>query len=517
MTRLRLLTAAALLCAALPSAAVASPSQESMFQDDPQLVYGAPEQVEQTLDRLAALGVDRLRISVFWQLVAPDDQSARKPAFDAADPAAYPPRNWERYDRLVRGAKARGIGVNFNLTSPIPRWAASESPREDIQKTFGPSASEFGQFVRAVGTRYSGTYAGLPRVDYWSVWNEPNQAGWLTPQWSNDPRDPKRQIEVAPHTYRGLVAAAHTALADTGHGTDTFLIGETAPKGQQDKRGITQSIDPLRFLRSVYCLDNNLQFFRGTSAEVRGCPQSEPAKTLVAQNPGLFRSTGYAHHPYELLLAPTRESSAPDWVTIADLGDLSRELRRIYQRYGQAMPERRGVPLYLTEYGYQTKPDPLSVSFARQAAYINQSDYIAFRNPLVRAVSQFLLVDDAPVPGVDPRKNPRDAYLTFQSGLRTLGGKPKPSQRAYRTPLHVVDARIRPGARARVFGQVRPARAAQRERVRIQWRRKGSKRWRTLATRTVSGPQHFLNVRLRVPASGALRLRWQDGRRPVVS
>ena len=93
--------------------------------------------------------------------------------------------------------------------------------------------------MRAVGTRYSGSYAGLPRVDYWSIWNEPNQAGWLTPQWSPDPRNAKSQVDAAPSIYRNLVANAWQALADTGHGTgsDTILIGETAPQGQGSQEG----------------------------------------------------------------------------------------------------------------------------------------------------------------------------------------------------------------------------------------------------------------------------------------
>ena len=93
---------------------------------------------------------------------------------------------------------------------------------------------------------------------------------------------------------------------------------------------------------------------------------------------------------------------------MADLRALSRELARIYRRYGQKTQSKRGVPLYLTEYGYQTKPDPITrVSFNKQAAWINEAEYMAFKNPNVRAVNQFLLVDDAPVDGVDAKKNPR--------------------------------------------------------------------------------------------------------------
>jgi hypothetical protein len=516
MNPLRFLIAVALLLAALPCTALASRTQESMFQDDPLLVYGAPEQVESTLDTLASFGVDRIRVSVFWQIIAPANDRPQKPSFDATDPGAYPPQHWERYDRLIRGAQARGIGVNLNFTSPVPRWAAQEAPRPELQDTWGPNPEEFGKFVRAVGTRYSGTYQDLPRVDYWSIWNEPNQAGWLTPQWSPDPRNANAHVESAPQVYRQLVAAAWQNLADSAHGSDTILVGETAPQGEMTDRGITQSLDALRFVRQLYCVDDNLNLLKGTEAEVRGCPVNDPSG-FVAANPGLFRAAGYAHHPYALLTPPGRRSRWPDWVSMSDLPALSRELARIYGRYGQKLPTKRGVPLYLTEYGYQTKPDPTGVSFKRQAAWINQAEYIAYKNPNVRAMSQFLLVDDGPVPDVDPAKDPRLAWRTFQSGLVLLAGKRKQSYKAYMTPIFVKQQRIPAGRSVGVFGMLRGAKAGTRRRVQIQWRRKRAKRWSTRKTVRADRARNYLETRVRVPASGSLRLRWHNGRRAVVS
>ncbi len=501
----------ALALAVLPSAALASPTQESMFQDDPMLVYGTDEQVNSTLATLKAFGVDRLRISVFWRIVAPANDQATRPNFDATDPGAYPPELWAPYDRITRLAANYGIALNFNVTSPIPRWAATESPRTDIQETFGPNADEFGKFVRALGTRYSGSYQGLPRVDYWSIWNEPNQSGWLTPQWSPDPRDNtgKAFIESAPTTYRKLVAAAWTNLADTGHGADTILVGETAPQGQQDNKGLSQSLDPMRFLRRLYCLDDNANILKGDVATATGCPTD--AATFVAENPALFHASGYAHHPYALLTPPGRKSRAPDWVSMSDLRKLTSELTRIYRRYGQKLPSRRGVPLYLTEYGYQTKPDPFSVSFARQAAWINQAEYIAFKNPLVRSMSQFLLVDDAPVAGVDPAKDPQLAWRTFQSGLKSLTGKRKPAYTAYITPIHLKASSVRRGRSVGVFGMLRGAKAGSTPSVQIQVRAKGGKRWRTRRTIRVGGTRHFLNSTVRINGAGHVRLRWRNG------
>jgi hypothetical protein len=517
--RLLPLIAAALLLAALPSAASASATQESMFQDDPLLVYGAPAEVDSTLDTIASLGVDRIRISVFWANVAPANDQLQKPSFDATDPAAYPASGWAPYDHLIKDALARGILVDLDITSPVPRWAASAAPsdRQDLQKNWGPNPVEFGEFVKAVGTRYSGSYMGLPRVDYWSIWNEPNQAGWLTPQWSPDPRNAKREVESSPAVYRSLVDAAWQGLADSGHGTDTILIGETAPQGQGKGKGITQSIDALRFIRQMYCLDSNLNLIKGSSATVRNCPDN--VATFVAQNPGLFHATGWAHHPYDLVSPPGLKPSNPDWVTMANLPDLSRELRRIYERYGQKLPTTRGVPLYLTEYGYQTRPDPFAAAtFSQQAAYLDQAEYIASRNKDVRALSQFLLVDDAP----DPRYKTTGpqaslAWRTFQSGLELLSGKHKPAYRAYVTPLFLKRVRVRHGSAVPLFGMLRPAPPTSRPKVSIQWRSKHGTVWHTRKRVGVAGPRHYFNTSVVAPATGYIRLRWIDAGRALAS
>ena len=257
---------------------------------------------------------------------------------------------------------------------------------------------------------------------------------------------------------------------------------------------------------------------KGAQASLRNCPGD--IATFVAQNPALFKATGYAHHPYALLTPPSRRSRNPDWVSMADLRALSSELSRIYRRYGQKTQSRRGVPLYLTEYGYQTKPDPFVanvVSFSRQAAWINEAEYMAFKNPNVRAVNQFLLVDDAPVAGIDARKNPNLAWRTFQSGLQLQSGKRKVSYKAYMTPLFVKQQRVRRGRSTGVFGMLRPAAPTARVRAHIQFRVRGAKRWRTRKTVTVRGPRHYFETRVTVPASGYLRISWRNGSRTLTS
>src|SRR5438046_3130738 len=81
---------------------------------------------------------------------------------------------------LVKQAGMRGIAVDFDLSAPGPLWAmAQNAPAVRYAGHWSPSAQAWGQFVTAVGTRYSGRYtppgasALLPRVSFWSIWNEP--------------------------------------------------------------------------------------------------------------------------------------------------------------------------------------------------------------------------------------------------------------------------------------------------------------------------------------------------------
>ena len=526
------------LCSALicvPSAN-ASKSQESMFQDDIRLVYGDEDGVKATLDTLATLGVDRIRVSVFWILVAPDARSQQRPTFNATDPAGYPPANWARYDRLIREAGKRGIAINLNVTGPAPLWATGTPDREDLAATWEPEPDAFRDFVKALGLRYNGSYKppveappgpppardggllglggssardvqaaqsggsgdALPRVSFWSAWNEPNHPGWLTPQWV---RSDGQQLERSPSNYRKLLGAFTEGLATSSHGRDTQLIGELAPSGSRTK-GSTGGMRPLRFLRTLYCLDARYRPLRGTSATLRGCPASGSSATFRDQNPGLFRFSGFAHHPYALLSPPSDRSINKENVAMADLPRLHAALGRSLRAYGV----RRKPGVWVTEYGFQTDPpDPNGVSEARQSSWLNEAEYMSWRDPRIRSHSQFLLTDDLPKAGLQPDDS--GYWGTFQTGLVRLNGTNKPSFDAYRLPIHIPQPIVRRGQSVRVWGQVRPAAAGTAPQVRIQQLRGSS--WQTLKTLRASSGRGFINATVRPSASGRLRLAWQ--------
>jgi hypothetical protein len=492
----RILPLALLLLALVPAVAQASSTQESTFQDDNALIYVPRATLQKTLDMLKGLGVDRVRVTLLWKNVAPAPTSRTRPAgFDATRPEAYPVGAWDRYDFLLYEAKARGIEVNFNVTGPAPLWATKPAPRPEIVDTFEPSAQEFGAFVTAAARRFSGTYPDspyvalenrIPRVSYWSIWNEPNHAGWLTPQWN---AESKTAFARAASLYRELLDAAWTALQTTGHGKDTVLIGETAPKGFPTK-GIKKYVEALTFVRALYCVDSRLKLLKGKAATALGCASKPSA--FRAAHPALFGATGFGHHPYELIFGPTRKPASANWVTLANLGRLTKALDTAFRRYGS----KRKLPLYLTEYGYQTNPpDKTGVSFARQAAYLNQAEYIAWKNKRVKTLAQFLLVDDdIKVPA------------GFQSGLLTRTGKQKPSFGAYRLPLWVTSVR---GRTAKVWALLRSAPNGKKATADIQFRAKGGKKWVRVKRVTTRDKRNYLRATVRLPARrGQLRVRY---------
>jgi hypothetical protein len=516
--------AAAAAVLALAPAAAANRSQESVFMDDAELVYGTDPEVQATMGILRSIGADRVRVSVFWRLVAPRPDDTARPSFDATDPSAYPPGAWDRFDRIVLAARRYGLSLHFTITGPGPIWASSDPSRGD--RAWEPSPVDFRAFVTAVGRRYSGSWddeqpqptpepggppilppppppdpgpaVTLPRVSFWSAWNEPNQPGWLRPQTAGG-------VPASPRLYRKLQDAAWAGLRASGHGRDTYVLAETAPRGSSRTRAVSP-MRPLLFIRELYCLDRRLRPYRGSRAAVRDCPTDAAGRRrFVADHPGLFQATGWAHHPYALEVAPRVRDRHPEQVTISTLSRLTRTLDRVFRRYRV----RRRLPIWLTEYGYQTNPpDPVvGVSWNRQAAYLNQAEAIAYRNRRVRSLTQFLLVDDGP----NRRHAPSDVRYwgsTFQSGLVTTGGRRKPAFTAWQRTIDVSQARARRGRRLRVIGQLRPAAPRARLRAFLEFRRKGSRRWRRVRTLRTRSLRNFVSARVRARASGHWRLSW---------
>jgi hypothetical protein len=404
---------------AAPSRPHAAPGQLTILDASKEATgYYGERRRRDAVHELDSLGVDVMRVIVYWVDVTPRPDAVRPPhGFRPRHSSSYGPV-WTSLDRTVREAARHGIDVMLVPTGrfpngKIPRWAR----RHPRRKTNEPRPRAFRNFVQAIGSRYSGRFdpdgrgprRKLPPARFMALWNEPNSGAFLEPR------------ERGPEIYRALVEAGKRGL-DAAGWRGTVLAGETSQGGGNQT-------PPVEFMRRTLCLPPG---FSGPP----GCPR--------------LPVNGWSHHPYSLGMTPWQVPADPDLVTSGSLERLTGPLARA-DALG-ALPANTG--LFLTEYGYETVPDPRGVSFGTQAEFDAIAERIAYENPMVASFPQYLLRDDPPVDATFP---------AFESGLRTYHGRGrpclehppdcKPAWYAFKTPLAVrID-----GDHARIWGRVRPA------------------------------------------------------------
>jgi hypothetical protein len=499
-------------CLALPSAASASRTQLQMFQDGGQLQADPAV----ALAKFRALGANSIRVVVFWYQIAPSPTSKKKPKFNATDPNAYPSANWTLWDTIVRDAAADGIKVDFTVAGGPPIWADGPGvPKVYLQNThwaWKPNAADYGQFMQAMGKRYSGTFTPkgqstrLPRVSMWSLWNEPNFGEDLGPQAINDSK-----LLTAPMYYRGLANQGYNALKKTGHSRDTILMGELAVEGFEQSPnpkktgglpGDSGQTRPQLFLRALYCVDNKFRELRGSAAKAVGCPTTAAAsRKFRSQNPALFNVTGLSIHPYAQNQSPvSKAGDKPDFIHFPDIPAAEAEIDHLNRIYGSG----KHYPIYNDEYGYITDPPVPKgkhnyVSPATAGYFINWAEYLSWKNPRIASYMQFLLVDPPATTGL---------YAGFASGLYFPDGKPKADLPAYQVPVYMPKTNVKAGQSAEVWGEARASKFMQTDThqaqpVQIQFQLGGHGAWTTLQTITTAG---YFDVHVKVPGSGNLRL-----------
>lgn len=460
--RLRNLLLATLALASLAAPAQAAQDQVSIIMDDDQLLYRGDRTMSRTLVTARSLGADAVRATVLWRVVGEgarlsnreierlrskklrDRARAQRKRFRPTNPRTYPTRNWDRYDNLVKTAQQLGMRVYFTITGPGPSYAHRIAPPSQRANagTYKPYPSRFRAFVQAVGTRYSGRYRdengirrALPRVTLWSLWNEPNQPGWLSPQWENG-------VPASPALYRQLHHAGSQGLQLSGHGNDTILLGETAPLGSSSK-GARNGIRPIPFLRELVCVAPNGAQYVGPAATARKCEDFARF--------GQLKATAFAHHPYTKKAAPSVKPSNPDDVTIANIGLLGGLLDALATQSGGKIAA--GLPILLTEFGYESNPPDTrnGIPLLKQAHYNTLAEFMAYNDPRVKGTTQFLVRDGAPVTRYP--KGSRLYWFTYQSGLYNLRGRAKPAAFAYAFPFLVFNPGV-PGMTG-FWGQLR--------------------------------------------------------------
>ena len=332
---------------------------------------------EKTFPTLVKLHVKVIRLMLDW-----GGTVARKKPANPSNPAdrAY---KWDAYDRVVTNAKKNKIQVLFSIYG-TPSWAQAGKKGLNRPPT---KMIQLQRFAYAAAKRYSGSFKRsdgtvLPAVHKWLAWNEPNNPYFLKPQWQKIGR---KFFPVAARAYAGICTAVWTGVHSTHLKGETVACGATDSYGNNAPRMPRPSISPTRFLREV-------------------------------KRYGLRHFDVWAHHPY--YRKPSQSPTTPpgaNTVTLANIGVLTKLLSQLYG------PKR----LWITEYGYQTKPpDPLfGVSWANQARYLTKAFAVARRNPRITMMLWFLLRDETRLSG-------------WQSGLFTAGGKPKPAYYAFARMPH---------------------------------------------------------------------------------
>ncbi|HYM45691.1 MAG TPA: hypothetical protein VES65_05960 [Solirubrobacteraceae bacterium] len=433
-----LLAVLALGALGVPTPALASHSEAVYFEGSSDLL--SPVTRPRALAQLQALGVKALRVELAWYDVAPAPKSANRPSFDATNPANY---SWGQYDALLNEAQRLHWKVLLTVTSPVPRWATSNRKAPYVTS---PDDLDFERFMTAVARHYGG------QVSLFSIWNEPNHPAFLRPQFS------KNGQPASPRVYRGLYQAGYAGLVAGGIAHPQVLMGETAPFGydkvnvrREGSKALLHDVAPLAFLRGMLCLDGHYR---------------------KAGSCGELQTAGYAHHAYTLPAGPYYRPPEGDDVTIGALSRLTSALDKAAR--ARAIPVH--VPVYLTEFGVETPPNQLAVSFSQQAQFDAIDERIAWSNPRVAAFSQYLLRDDPA--GGPAGSSVHGGFIGFQTGLETVRGKLKPLYHSWPVPLTV----SRRGHGFSLWGLVRPATGATRLTVLVK--RKGAKSYRTLKTVT---------------------------------
>ncbi|HWF34842.1 MAG TPA: hypothetical protein VG295_05710, partial [Solirubrobacteraceae bacterium] len=306
-------------------------------------------------------------------------------------------------------------------------------------------------------------------------------------------------LPYSPILYRELWYAARGALNRTGHKSDTVLAGETAPLGSPPQNGRTP-MRPAQFIREFFCVNGKLKPLTGVQASVRGCALFKTRGPIVA--------SGWAHHPYTKAEPPTWRDKSPDSIVIANISALPKLLDGIARSTGRVS---RGLPIWITEMGYETNPpDPYrGVSLANQAAWNNETDFMSYVQPRVKAVTQFLFEDAGP--NTAYKKTVRGYWGTYQSGLEFGAGSGvppgtrKPAYNAYAMPMWIRSTGPAAAPQLELWTWTRfralhitPA----TDRVVFQFEPKGKTTWTNETNALTPNPDGFVDVKFPENAYG---------------
>jgi hypothetical protein len=361
------------ITAAAPASALAGIRMYMGFQDDPSLRWR--EDRATVFDQAQQANAGIVRTTVYWSRIAP-----LRPA-QAANPFD-PSYRFDDLDEFVRNAQLRGMEVMLTIWG-TPSWAnagrgenRAPSRMQDLQS-----------FAQALSGRYSGHYPGYPFVRFITIWNEPNLGQFLSPTFDANGKP------VSPSIYAKLYRAAYAGIK-AGNPRALIGVGETSPRGRDKPTPspgkLQDSLSPGTFAR------------------------------LLAQSKPRIKFTAWAHHPYSTLGASPNERYRFPNVNLSTLKTFEQKLDQWFGR--------KNIPIWITEYGFETKPgEPKGVTVAQQASYARTAIQQAEADQRVQIFIWFILRDDP--------------TSTWQSGLLNRDGQRKTAFGVFSSLAREVDGR----------------------------------------------------------------------------
>ncbi len=347
--------------------------------------------------QVRAAGARLVQAIARWREIAP----RREPASWNPEDPADPNYDWGWLDTWVTNAVAAGLTPVLDVAS-APSWAQGcEAAESRLLAVCRPDPAALAAFATAAARRYSGRFAGLPRVRFWQALNEPNLNLFFEPQLEGGRRP------VSPALYRRLLDAFYFAVKRVDR-SDLVLAAGLGPVAVS-----RYTLGPLRFARLLLCM--------------RGRHRPRPAGRGCE---GGVHFDIFDIHPYTTG-GPGHHGHADD-VQLADLPKLQRLLRAADEagRIAGAFPR---TPLWATEFSWDSDPpDPGGLPIPILARWTAEALHTAWRAG-VRRFFWFSLRDQAPNPNLPFSE-------TFQSGLYFRGAtlaedRPKRQLYAFRFPF----------------------------------------------------------------------------------
>jgi Glycosyl hydrolases family 39 len=347
----RALTGAAVALAAGAALAVPSTGMGGVaaIQDDV-LTTASITQIPQRLQMVKATKAKVARFDILWSFVAATQPN--NPT-DPNDPAY----DWTRVDQVLIGFQQAGIKPIVSTYS-TPDWAVDARNTAHRTTQYNPNApipQQFGFFMKAVATRYSGFFSAniggvpttLPRVRHFEIWNEPNLKNFF-------------RVNTASNVgkYKSLVKQGYTNIKAAQSGA-IVIAGVGGPRSSGGNGNISAKVWMNKLV-------------------------SDKSVKFDAYSQHIYPSQGPKYS------SPSYDKAFPTWNSLDEI-------------FTALDKKKKGMKLYITEAGYTTAKTPyrnVKVSLSQQKTYLKQIYNLPdVKSPRVAAVVWFNLEDNINWPG----------------------------------------------------------------------------------------------------------------------